>query len=64
VLRWLDTVLSLWKSGLDVKPVHVRFVVESVALGQVFLQIPQFPLLSMPFCHCFILICSSGISFI
>jgi len=57
-------VLSLWKSGLDVRPVHVRFVVERVALGQVFLQVPQFPLVSMSFCHCAILICSSGISFI
>ena len=57
-------MLSLWKSGLDVRPVHVRFVVERVALGQVFLQVPQFPLVSMSFCHCAILICSSGISFI
>ena len=30
--RWLDTVLSLWKSGLDVRPVHVGFVVDRVAL--------------------------------
>jgi hypothetical protein len=34
-LRRLDAVLSTEKPGFDYCPVHVRFVVDKVALGQI-----------------------------
>ena len=33
----LDTGQSLQRSGFDLGPAHVKFVVDKVALGQVFL---------------------------
>jgi hypothetical protein len=44
-LRRLDTGLLQWRSGFDLRPVHVWFMVNEVALGRVILQGLQF---SMP----------------
>jgi hypothetical protein len=43
-LRRLVAGLSLWRSGFDPGSVHVGFVVEKVALGQVFLRVVGSPL--------------------
>jgi hypothetical protein len=44
-LRWLVTGLSSGRPGLNPKPVHVGFLVDKVALGQVFaLSTSVFPL--------------------
>jgi hypothetical protein len=50
-LRQLIAGLSLSRPKFDPRPVHVRFVVGKVALGQVFLQVYGFPL-SVSFHHC------------
>jgi len=34
-LRWSLTALSSWRPGFSDRPVHVRFQVDKVALGQV-----------------------------
>jgi len=39
--------LSLLRSGHEPKTVQVRFVVDEVALGEVFLQVPQFCLVNI-----------------
>jgi hypothetical protein len=41
-LRWLVVSLSLWRPRFISVSVHVGFVVDEVALGQVFLQVLQF----------------------
>jgi hypothetical protein len=43
-LRRLVAGLSPRRPGLDPRSVHVRFVVDKVALGQVFLRDVGFPL--------------------
>lgn len=40
-LRRLDVVLSTENTGFDYCPVHVRFTVDKVALGQIFLGVLQ-----------------------
>jgi len=50
-IRQLAASLSLERHKLDTKPVHMRFVMDKVALGQVFLQVYGFPL-SVSFHHC------------
>jgi hypothetical protein len=37
-LRWSVTGLSLWRPSFDPEPVHMRFVVDKVALGQDFFE--------------------------
>jgi hypothetical protein len=54
-LRQLTARLSLERHKLDTRPVHVRSVMDKVALGQVFLQVYGFPL-SVSFYHCSICI--------
>ena len=39
----LVAILSAWWPGFDLKAVHVRFVVDKVALGQVSLPVLRFP---------------------
>jgi hypothetical protein len=46
-LRQLVTSLSLWRPGFDDKPVHMGLVADQVAVGQVFLQVLQFSLISI-----------------
>jgi hypothetical protein len=36
LLRWLVTVLSWQSAGFDARSVHVGFIMDKVALGQVF----------------------------
>jgi hypothetical protein len=43
-LRWLINDLSLWRLGIVPRSVHVRFVAEEVALGQVSLGVLHFSL--------------------
>jgi hypothetical protein len=43
-LRRLVALLSLRRPGFDPGSVHVVFVVDKVALGQVFLRVVGFPL--------------------
>jgi hypothetical protein len=38
-LRWLVAGLSLWRPWRALEQVHVEYVVDKVALGQVFLQL-------------------------
>jgi hypothetical protein len=52
LLRLLFAVVSLHLSGFNPWSVHVRYVLEKVALGQTFLQV----LLSVSNHHCFTLI--------
>jgi hypothetical protein len=40
-MRQLVTTLETWRSSFKPRPVHVGFLVDTVALGQVFLQIIQ-----------------------
>jgi len=37
-LRWLVARLVSWRPGFNPRPVHVEFVIDRVALGQVFLS--------------------------
>jgi hypothetical protein len=46
-LRQLVTSLSLWRPRVDHKPIHMGLVVDKVAVGQVFLQVLQFSLISI-----------------
>jgi hypothetical protein len=39
---WLVAGLLLWRCGFYSRPVHMRFVVNKVALGQVFLSVIKF----------------------
>jgi hypothetical protein len=41
-LRWLVTGLSPQRPGFNPGSVHVEFVVDKVALGQVFLRVLRF----------------------
>ena len=41
-LRRLVAALSLWTPGFNSRPVHVRFVLNNVALGHLFLQVLRF----------------------
>jgi hypothetical protein len=41
-LRWLVAGLLPWWPGFTPGPVHVEFVLDKVALGQVYLQVLQF----------------------
>lgn len=58
-LRWLVASLSQWRPGFNPSQVHVGFVVEKVALGQVFLQALQFSPVSInpSVLHAYSLIC-------
>jgi hypothetical protein len=57
-LPWFNRlvgILSAQWPGFDLKAVHVRFVVDKVALGQVFLPVLRFSLvIIIP--HCFVFI--------
>lgn len=58
---WLAAVPLSQRPGFNPRPIHVRFIVDKVALGQVFLRVLRFPL-SVPFHQCsrltFISVCS------
>jgi hypothetical protein len=55
-LRWLVAGLLLWRSGFFPRPVHMRFVVDKVALGQVSVYMIKFcPIIIQPFNRCFVL---------
>jgi hypothetical protein len=48
-LKWLVTGLSLQRAGFLPKSIHVGFVVDKVALGQVFLRVLRFsPVIIIP----------------
>jgi hypothetical protein len=55
-LRRLVAGLPLRRPGFDPGSVHVRFVVDKVALGQVFLRVVGLPL-SVSFHWCYIFFC-------
>jgi hypothetical protein len=45
----LNEPVSLWRPEFDLSSIHVKFVVENLALGQVFLQVLQFsPVSNIP----------------
>jgi hypothetical protein len=62
-LRWLVAGLPLWRCGFYPRPVHMRFVVNKVALGQVFLSVIKLSPVSiiLPMLHTHLWLQAAGI---
>ena len=62
-LRWLVAGLPLWRCGFCPSPVHMRFVVNKVALGQVFHSVIKFSPISiiLPMLHPHVCLQADGI---